>query len=118
MYRIRVRWVGEDPRAALSAESDLSKSQVRTIEQQLARMDARSRHGAWTHDVLTLVAAHPERRAADLADMLGRDKDALKLDIRKLKNLGLTHSLDVGYRISPRGSAYLRARAEDLDTKG
>ncbi|MEJ7721115.1 MAG: hypothetical protein WKF58_12005 [Ilumatobacteraceae bacterium] len=31
-----------------------------------------------------------------------------KLDVRKLKNLGLTHSLAVGYELSPRGRAYLR----------
>jgi hypothetical protein len=30
------------------------------------------------------------------------------VDVRKLKNLGLTHSLEVGYRLSPRGIAYLR----------
>jgi len=39
--------------------------------------------------------------------------DDLKRDVRKLKNLGLTHSLDVGYRISPRGAAYLAATAPD-----
>lgn len=30
------------------------------------------------------------------------------LDVRKLKNLGLTYSLDVGYRLAPRGETYLR----------
>jgi hypothetical protein len=28
--------------------------------------------------------------------------------VRKLKELGLTESLPVGYRLSPRGEAYLR----------
>ena len=37
--------------------------------------------------------------------------EALKLDVRKLKNLGLTISLRVGYELSPRGAAYLRAAA-------
>ena len=32
-----------------------------------------------------------------------------KLDVRKLKNLGLTYSLEVGYRLTPRGAAYLDA---------
>jgi hypothetical protein len=32
-----------------------------------------------------------------------------KIDVRKLKNLGLTESLDIGYRLSPRGRAYLAA---------
>ncbi|SEC56154.1 hypothetical protein SAMN04489729_1871 [Amycolatopsis lurida] len=47
-------------------------------------------------------------RPQKLADPLGHDKDPLKVDIRKLENLGLTLSLEVGYRISPRGAAYLR----------
>jgi hypothetical protein len=35
--------------------------------------------------------------------------------VRKLKALGLTESLDVGYRISPRGQALLDAlRAADV----
>ena len=32
-----------------------------------------------------------------------------KTDVRKLKELGLTESLEVGYRLSPRGEAVLRA---------
>ena len=34
-----------------------------------------------------------------------------KMNVRKLKGLGLTESLKVGYRLSPRGEAFLqRAR--------
>jgi hypothetical protein len=46
-------------------------------------------------------------RAGDLADDLGRERLDVKLDVRKLKALGLTISLGVGYRLSPRGEAYL-----------
>ena len=49
----------------------------------------------------------PGSRAADLARQLGRDKDWLKVHIRQLKELGLTESLEVGYRLSPRGEALL-----------
>ena len=59
--------------------------------------------------MLALISEHPERRAGDLADMLGRERAPFKLDVRKLKNLGLTLSLEVGYRIAPRGEAYLAA---------
>ena len=31
----------------------------------------------------------------------------MKVDIRKLKSLGLTISHDVGYELAPRGQAYL-----------
>ena len=49
-------------------------------------------------------------RAGDLADEVGRERLPFKADVRKLKNLGLTISLGVGYRLSPRGEAYLAAR--------
>jgi hypothetical protein len=37
----------------------------------------------------------------------GLDTHAFKLNVRKLKNLGLTESLGTGYRLSPRGAAVL-----------
>jgi Mn-dependent DtxR family transcriptional regulator len=46
-------------------------------------------------------------RAADLAAMLERDRASFKTDVRKLKSLGLTESLEIGYRLSPRGAAVL-----------
>ena len=58
-------------------------------------------------DVLRTIEARPGVRAADLAEGFGREKEPFKLDVRKLKNLGLTLSLEVGYRLSPRGEAYL-----------
>ena len=50
-----------------------------------------------------LIAERPAVRAGDLADQLGRERLAFKADVRKLKALGLTESLDVGYR--PRRAA-------------
>jgi hypothetical protein len=46
-------------------------------------------------------------RAEDLAHSVGREKQPFKLDVRKLKELGLTESLEIGYRLSPRGEAVL-----------
>jgi Mn-dependent DtxR family transcriptional regulator len=60
--------------------------------------------------VLRLIAERPGVRAGDLAASLGRDQPSFKLDVRKLKKLGLTISLEVGYALSPRGQAYLDAR--------
>ena len=48
-------------------------------------------------------------RAGDLAAELGMERLPFKTDVRKLKALGLTESLDVGYRLSPRGTAFLAA---------
>ena len=60
---------------------------------------------------LAMIATRPGVRAADLAASVGRERLAFKADVRKLKALGLTLSLEVGYRLSPRGRAYLAAVA-------
>jgi hypothetical protein len=39
---------------------------------------------------------------------LGQEKLQFKVNVRKLKALGLTESLETGYRLSPRGVAFLR----------
>ena len=54
-----------------------------------------------------MIAERPEVRAPDLAASVGRETQPFKTDVRKLKELGLTESLLVGYRLSPRGRAYL-----------
>ena len=46
--------------------------------------------------VLRAIAANPERRAADLAAEFGRPRLPFKVDVRKLKELGLTESLPIG----------------------
>ncbi|RSM80287.1 hypothetical protein DL991_11910 [Amycolatopsis sp. WAC 01375] len=105
VYRIHLRYLGPDPRRALSAAAELSEKDFEAIRKRLSKMDRRR---PWTHETLRIIAGNPGRRAQELADLLGREKEPLKVDIRKLKNLGLTLSLEVGYRISPRGAAYLR----------
>ena len=60
--------------------------------------------------MLELIRDNPGVVSTVLAEQRGQDRPAFKLDVRKLKELGLTESLDVGYRISPRGDALLRRR--------
>ena len=57
--------------------------------------------------MLRLIGDRPGVRAGDLAAELGRERLAFKADVRKLKALGLTESLEIGYRLSPRGRAWL-----------
>ena len=109
-YRIRFHAAdGPDPRAELAAGNTLDASEVEAIRTRLGRLDRASSHGPWTINVLRAIAARPATRAADLAASFGRETQPFKLDVRKLKNLGLTLSLEVGYRLSPRGEAYLTA---------
>ncbi len=111
LYRVELRLAGPDPRIALRERSDISPEERAEIDARLARLDAASRHGPWTAAVLELIAEQPGTRAPDLAASFGRETAPFKADVRKLKELGLTESLLVGYRLSPRGRAYLSPRA-------
>ncbi len=77
------------------------------LDRRLTRLDRAGSHGAWTRATLEIIRQRPAVRAGDLAEALGRERLPFKLDVRKLKNLGLTRSLDVGYELSPRGRTYL-----------
>ena len=98
---------GPDPREELAASASLSEADLKELADRLAKLDELSRHGAWTTATLRQIQAKPATRAGDLAADAGRDTAGFKLDVRKLKNLGLTYSLETGYELSPRGTAYL-----------
>jgi hypothetical protein len=113
LYRLVLRRVDDDdPRTVLSNDAALDAAAVDEITKRLARLDKASKIGPWTMAVLRTIAARPAVRAPDLAASFGRETAPFKLDVRKLKALGLTHSLAVGYRLSPRGEAYLAAVGE------
>ena len=106
LYRIEVRYAGLDPRLKLRARKRITRTEQADLLARLARLDRRS---PWTRRVLVLIAQNPGRRAADLAPLAGLETADFKVNVRKLKALGLTESLEVGYRLSPRGSAFLSA---------
>ncbi|WP_420124683.1 hypothetical protein [Nakamurella sp.] len=108
LYRIGVAFDRPDERVALRAALP-TPAEIAEIAATLDRMDRGRRTGPWTREILTLIEANPAVRAPDLAASLGRETKPFKLDVRKLKELGLTHSLDVGYELSPRGAAFLAA---------
>jgi len=110
LYRVAVRLAGPDPRVALRAKARLSATARAEIAERLARLDRASKRGPWTAAVLDLTAGNPGVRAPDLAAGLGLETLPFKRDVRKLKELGLTESLEVGYRLSPRGRAWLRTK--------
>lgn len=103
IYRIGVRWAGEDPRKALRDEADLSKAELDEIIAKLKKLDAGSKRGPWTRDYLQMIRDQPNTHAAILAEQIGLTIPTFKPWVRKLKALGLTESLRPGYRLSPRG---------------
>jgi hypothetical protein len=109
LYRVCFHLVNEpDPRTLLAENDQLTPEEISQISRRLDRLDRFSSHGPWTRRVLQTIAANPGRRAPDLAEWFGRETQPFKTDVRKLKNLGLTLSLRVGYRLSPRGEAFLK----------
>jgi len=119
LYRIDFCYAGEmpDERAILAADAALDDGAREEIEARLAKMDGGGR-GAWTLDVLRLIGANEGVRAPDLAARVGRETLRFKADVRRLKGLGLTESLEVGYRLSPRGRAFLEAAASGAPAEG
>ncbi len=109
VWRVDLHYVGPDDRIALRAHDSLPDDELALLRDRLGRLDAAAPGGPWTRDVLRLIAARPGVVSTDLAAERGQERQAFKIDVRKLKSLGLTESLPVGYRISPRGRAVLAA---------
>ena len=107
VYRIAVEYAGKDPRIALRQQDELSDEEIDQIIGKLQRLDARSAAGPWTARVLAAIEAHPGVVSRTLAERLGCEREWLKPQVRKLKSLGLTISLQIGYALSPRGGVVL-----------
>lgn len=109
IFRIVLRPAGADPRIALRQQVEITADDAARIAAKLDGYDRRSPAGGWTRAVLALIGNNEGMAAAELATRLGVEKLQLKARIRKLKELGLTESLETGYRLSPRGRAFLEA---------
>jgi hypothetical protein len=105
-YVIAVSYLAPDERPELASDDRLSDTDVSAISARLDRWDAATE--PWTRQYLKMIGDNEAVRAPDLAARVGLDVPRFKRRVRQLKGLGLTISLDVGYRLSPRGRAYLR----------
>jgi hypothetical protein len=74
VYRVLLRVAGPDPRVTLRGRDTLTGDELAEVERRLARLDAASRHGAWTLTVLRLIRDRPAVRAGDLARRWGRTR--------------------------------------------
>lgn len=111
VYRIALHHGGDGDRVELALEAELDAAAVDAITAKLARLDrpVADRAEPWTRATLALIEANPRVAASKLAAKVGRETAPFKVDVRKLKRLGLTQSFEVGYEVSPRGRAYLSA---------
>ena len=100
LYRIRFHRIGDDPRVALRQRTELTEQESSKIHRVLERNE-------WAAEYLRLIAERPGVVSTELAVLAGVDRPTFKVRVRQLKALGLTESLDVGYRLSPRGAAVL-----------
>ncbi|NNM34105.1 MAG: hypothetical protein HKO53_13610, partial [Gemmatimonadetes bacterium] len=94
VYRIRVRFEGEDPRIALRQQiptGDELRELLRTLERRGGDPSPK--------EMLQLIRDRPETLAATLAEHVGLDRAVFKRRVRGLKALGLTESLRRGYRL-------------------
>ncbi|MCX8571861.1 ASCH domain-containing protein [Aminobacter sp. MET-1] len=110
LYRITFEGIEADNRPALREAADLSDADWHALAARFAKWDSTA--PGYFPSILRLIGQNPEVAAATLADRLGVEKPKFKQDVRKLKELGLTESLDIGYRLSRRGSAALEKLRE------
>lgn len=103
LFRIKLHYGGDGDYVSTAVDDKLSKDDLAEIGRRLAKFDAKT---PWTRETLAIIEKQPQVAASKLAAKLGRDKLEFKVDVRKLKKLGLTQSFEVGYELSPRGKAY------------
>jgi hypothetical protein len=109
VWRVEFHCLGPDDRIARRNDAALNPERLAKLEARLTRLDRASSTGAWTLKTLQLIASHPGVVSTVLARRMKMERPAFKINVRKLKEMGLTESLDVGYRLSPLGEAFLSA---------
>ena len=100
-----MHYLGKDP-VKQPRRTTLSAAELDACLARLSRWDAEQ---AWTQHTLQMIEDHPGRRAAELAPQVNFALPVFKRKVRQLKGLGLTESLEVGYRLSDRGRQVLRS---------
>ncbi|HZJ55416.1 MAG TPA: hypothetical protein VFD38_14855 [Myxococcaceae bacterium] len=102
VWRVALHHGGDGDRIEIALDDRLTPEEVEALARRLERL------GDWTIPTLRLIGRRPRVAASVLAASLGRERDPFKVDVRKLKRLGLTQSFEVGYELSPRGHALLQ----------
>lgn len=108
VWRVDLRYLGIDDRIERRAIDDLTDDDITALRTRLDRLD-RAGGKPWTRTTLQLIEKYPGVVSTALARHTGQERPDFKINVRKLKEMGLTESLQVGYQLSPRGVALLRA---------
>ena len=109
VWRIQFHYLGDDDRIATREQDALSPTELADLIARLDRLDRRAGGAPWTRVTLRLIATYPGVVSTALARQVGYERAVFKTKVRQLKEMGLTESLEVGYRLSPRGQAVLQA---------
>jgi hypothetical protein len=112
VWRVELKCMGQDDRIARRNDATLNHEKLAKLKTRLKRMDDSSSSGAWTEKTLRLIASHPGVVSTRLAQRMKMERQAFKINVRKLKELGLTESLEIGYRLSPLGEAFFRVQGD------
>ena len=100
LYRIALHLEGPDPRVELR-ERIATGDDLAVLRRAVERLP-------WAMEYLRAIRDNPAVRAEELAASFGLEKRVFKPRVRRLKELGLTISLSPGYRLSPRGEAFVK----------
>lgn len=107
IFKVSVGYYSADPRIKLREQTELLEQQFEELKKKLERLDNHSKQGHWTEKILLAIKDNPNLHAVGISKLTGFEKEWLKLNIRKLKNLGLTISHNVGYELSPLGILFV-----------
>ena len=103
----RIKFVGHRKKLEVNRNAATGRELIK-LQSALELRDKNSKVGPWTRDTIIAICKNPGLSSTKLALILGREKAALKQDVRKLKKLGLTISLETGYELSERGKSWLK----------
>ena len=112
IYKIQLSFHSPDPRIDLRQKSQITDAELEELTEKLLNLDKFSKQGKWTTKVLKAIQENPKLPAVELAVKVNKEKEWLKTNVRKLKNLGLTISHEPGYTLSPLGEYVLSVLPE------
>ena len=87
IFKISVNYHSEDPRMKLREQTELTEQELTILKESVQRLDKFSKQGSWTSKVLLAIKDNPNHPAIGITKLTGFEKEWLKRNIRKLKNL-------------------------------